>query len=114
MSSDVTRRIGMLDASLFATIESQTSDLDRRALLAIHDATASVHGGSFNYLEIGSFRGGSLQAVIQDPRCAQVISIDPRPDATPDKRSGSWVYEANTTADMVAALARIPHADWTS
>jgi hypothetical protein len=106
----IRERIEAFDPRLFSAIESQTTDWDRRALLALHAAAASVLG-SFTYLEIGSYRGGSLQAVMQDERCAHVLSIDPRPADPPDKRPGSMAYEDNSTAGMRALLSQLPAAD---
>ncbi len=104
------QRIEALDVSLFSPIEAQTNDWDRRALLALH-ATAATTLGSFGYLEIGSYKGGSLQVSIQDPRCARVISIDPRPVAPPDKRGGSWTYDDNSVETMLSLLRTLPSAD---
>src|SRR5262249_40027807 len=67
--------------------------------------------GSFGYLEVGSYRGGSLQVVMQDPRCTHVVSIDPRPATTPDKRSGVCRYGNQTTAGMLSLLRRLPAAE---
>lgn len=106
----IQQRIANLDPTLFGAIDSMTSDWDRRALLALHEATAS-RLGSFNYLEIGSFLGGSLQVVMRDPRCRRVLSIDPRPATVPDKRTGDWSYGTHTTADMLALLRQLPGAD---
>ena len=108
--SGIQERIAALDPTLFDSIESLTWDWDRRALLALHEA-AATRLGSFNYLEIGSYRGGSLQVVMQDPRCAHVLSIDSRPASTPDKRTGTWSYGQQSTAEMVAALRGLPSAD---
>lgn len=108
--SHIQQRISDLDPTLFCSIESQTTDWDRRALLALHEASAATFR-SFNYLEIGSFRGGSLQVVMQDPRCTHVVSIDPRPAATPDKRTGTWTYGDQSAAEMLASLSNLPAAD---
>ena len=56
-----------------------------RSLLAVHNAVAARTDG-FSYLGIGSHLGGSLQAVIADPRCTRAVSIDPRPQSRPDDR----------------------------
>jgi hypothetical protein len=103
-------RIEALDTTLFSAIEAQTNDWDRRALLALHETVAATLG-SFRYLEIGSYKGGSLQAVIQDSRCTRVISIDPRPADPPDKRGGSWAYEENSLQMMLSLLRTLPVAD---
>lgn len=104
------KRIESLDATLFELIPDQLESWDRRALLGLHSAAASTLG-SFTYLEIGSYLGGSLQVLIRDPRCARIISIDPRLSSVPDERGPEWEYEENTTEHMVQRLCRVPHAD---
>jgi hypothetical protein len=103
-------QVDSLDEQVFAFIESQTTEWDRRSLLALHSAAAQTLG-SFSYLEIGSFWGGSLQAVMRDPRCAHVTSIDPRPAQSPDARGPDHTYEQNTTDHMLDLLRRIPDVD---
>lgn len=78
-------RVDALDISLFESIGSQTSPGDRRSLLALHRACRETYG-AFAYLEIGSHLGGSLQALIADPCCTAITSIDPRPASQPDAR----------------------------
>jgi Methyltransferase domain len=99
-----------LDIRLFDRILAQTDEWDKQALLALHDASAREFG-SFGYLEIGSYLGGSMQAVVQDPRCTKIISIDPRPAAAADNRTGTWSYPDNTTAHMLELLGDLPGAD---
>jgi hypothetical protein len=107
--SAIAEQIDALDPELFSFLEAQTTDWDRRALLALHSAAAD-RCGSFAYLEVGSFLGGSLQAVVRDPRCQSVISIDPRTAETSDER-GSYTYDNNTTEHMLELLQEIPDAD---
>ncbi len=108
----VVQRIADRDISLYHHIASQTSEADRRSLLAIHHAVAR-RAGSFSYLEIGSHLGGTLQACIADPRCRRTVSIDPRPPAQPDDRGQMFAYDGNSTARMRALLAAVPGADMT-
>ena len=103
-------QIDALDEQLFSPILSGTSSWDRRALLALHSAVASAHG-SFDYLEIGSYLGGSLQALMRDPRCRSIASIDLRPPVSLDKRGGSWQYEDNSTEHMRELLGQLHDAD---
>src|SRR5579871_1413078 len=105
-------QVAALDLGLFSHIESQTTDADRRSLLAIHDAVGS-RLGSFSYLEIGSHLGGSLQALIADPRCRTIVSIDPRPLWMPDDRPGvdGFDYPDNSTGRMLGMLRDVPGAD---
>jgi hypothetical protein len=106
----IVQMIADRDTSLFGYVGSQTSDADRRSLLAIHHALAR-RADPFSYLEIGSHLGGTLQAFIADPRCRRIVSIDPRPAAQPDDRGQMFAYAENTTARMVSLLATVPGAD---
>jgi hypothetical protein len=107
--SAIAKQIDALDTELFSFLEAQTTEWDRRALLALHSAVAD-RCGSFAYLEVGSYRGGSLQAVMRDARCTSVISIDKRTTDTPDER-GSATYDNNTTEHMFELLQEIPDVD---
>jgi Methyltransferase domain len=109
-AAELAARVDALDTGLFRHVETQTSEADRRALLALH---ASIAGtlGEFRYLEIGSYLGGSLQVLVRDPRCTQITSIDLRPAAPPDKRSGTWSYGDNSTSRMLSLLRVVPGAD---
>ena len=77
----ISERIAALDTDLFAYVDSQTSEDDQKTLLAIQDGVAE-QTRSFSYLEIGSHLGGTLQAVLADPRCTRVVSIDPNGSPT--------------------------------
>jgi hypothetical protein len=106
----IAAQIYALDSALFSFLpEAQSTGLDRRALLALH-AAAADRFPEFAYLEVGSYMGGSLQAVMRDPRCREVISIDPRTTRTPDAR-GTFVYEGNTTDRMLELLGALPDVD---
>lgn len=83
-------RIEALDETLFDGVEAQMIYRDKRALLALHGAMAARRT-PFAYLEIGSYRGGSLQVLVRDPRCDCVMSIDPRTGQTPDDARGSYI-----------------------
>ena len=109
----VAERIRKLDTSLFDHVEAQTGPEDRRSLLALHEAVAVANNGTFSYLEIGSYLGGTLQPFVVDNRCRRIISIDPRPGLTPDDRPGSptWAYRDNSTERMLELLGVIPGAD---
>jgi hypothetical protein len=102
-------RVAALDTTLFARIESQTTEPDRASLLALHAAIAER--GPFRYLEIGSHLGGSLQALVADPRCTEIVSIDTRPDSQPDDRGGRFAYDGNSTERMCGLLDEVPGAD---
>jgi hypothetical protein len=97
----------------FEWIESQTTRQDRLALLSIKEAVAGT-SGAYQYLEVGSHLGGSLQPHIADRRCTRIFSIDPRPAEQPDERwSTTYQYPGNSTARMLENLARVPGADLT-
>ncbi len=105
-------RLDRLDVTLFGHVESQMWDEDRRSLLALHAALAD-RLGEFTYLEIGSYRGGSLQALVADERCRGIVSIDPRLKWT--RGEGQWEegfeYPGNSADEMLASLAAVPGAD---
>ena len=106
---DFEAALAALDVRLFNRVKSQTSALDRISLLALHNACREVHG-RFAYLEVGSYMGGSLQALVADPHCVSITSIDSRPASAPDVR-GTSDYRENTTARMMQALTTVPGAD---
>lgn len=100
-----------MDLSLFKHIESQTTDHDKRSLLAVQAAMKQRLGRSYRYLEIGSFLGGSLQPHVVDPDCVEIISIDPRPALTHDERGLGLAYVDNSTRHMLELLGRIPEGN---
>ncbi|HST69210.1 MAG TPA: class I SAM-dependent methyltransferase [Solirubrobacterales bacterium] len=102
-------RVSEMDTSLFRPIESQTTEPDRQSLLALHAAIAER--GPFDYLEIGSHLGGSLQALVADPRCRSIVSIDTRPLSQPDDRGDAAAYPDNSTERMLELLSSLPGAD---
>ena len=106
---DFAEQLAHLDINLLGNIESQTSVADRRSLLALHDACAAANE-TFEWLEIGSYLGGSLQALMCDWRCTRITSIDPRPPDQPDARDIPIVYEDNSTRRMLDQLATVPGA----
>lgn len=104
--SDFDKKLEELDLSLFKEIHSQTSDNDKRSLLAVQKATREM-SQSYVYLEIGSFRGGSLQPHLLDDRCRTIYSLDKRPVEAADARGVSQIYPDNSTAKMLENLARV-------
>jgi hypothetical protein len=104
-------RVAELDTHLFDFVGSQTTQDDRKSLLALHNALAVR--GQFSYLEIGSHVGGTLQAVLADPRCVRVVSIDPRPSWQPDDRPhmDGCRYPDNSTERMLELLRKVPDCD---
>jgi hypothetical protein len=100
------QRISALDTSLFQSIPSESSDNDKRSLLACQNAMRGVRPG-YGYLEIGSYLGGSIQPHLLDPLCARIVSIDKRPEEMPDNRGLTYKYPRNTTARMVELLREV-------
>lgn len=91
---------------LFQAIPSQMTDQDKRSLLAVQKALRRVVP-AYHYLEIGSHLGGSIQPHLLDPRCASIVSIDPRPIAVKDDRGYDIPYEDNSTARMIELLRAV-------
>lgn len=105
---DFQARITRLDVSLFNHVASQTTENEKKALLALQQALGTLQ--PFVYLEIGSYLGGSLQPYLLDHRCSNVISIDPRDDAAGDVRGIKGAYGVSVD-DMLNGLKKIPGAD---
>jgi hypothetical protein len=99
-----------LDTSLFGYVRSQTGEEDRLSILALHNACRRSYD-EFSYLEIGSHLGGSLQVLIADDRCLQIVSIDSRPARQPDERGPAFDYPDNRTQRMLDQLESVPGAD---
>lgn len=95
-----------LDSSVFDAVSTQLFPDDRRSILAIQELVAERFG-TYSYLEVGSFLGGSLQPHLIDDRCVAVYSIDPRPPRQPDERGERFAYPDNTTQRMLDTLR--PH-----
>jgi hypothetical protein len=99
-------RVASLDISLFSQSPSQTTDADKRSLLAVQMATRDALEG-YVYLEIGSHLGGSIQPHLLDPKCKKIYSIDKRPSFQPDERGRRFDYPGNSTERMLSLLAAI-------
>ena len=103
--------ISNLDIKIFEKIKSQLSEYDKRSLLACHLAVRELAAPNYNYLEIGSYLGGSIQPHLQDERCARVWSIDKRPLHQPDNRGVDYTYLNNSTKRMLELLAEVAPVD---
>ena len=103
-------RLESLDVELLGTIHTGLSTEDRRSLLALHLACRRAKP-EFRWLEIGSHLGGSLQALVRDPGCIKIDSIDSRPDQMPDERIATIAFPGNSTARMLRLLSDLPDAD---
>jgi len=104
--TDFERDITELDLRLFEKIPSQSTDRDKQSLLAIELAVREL-SPEYNYIEIGSYLGGSIQPHLLDPKCRHIYSIDKRPHSQPDARGFDFVYENNSTARMMEKLAAV-------
>lgn len=109
--SAIHERIDGLDVTLFRTVETQSAEDDLRSFLAIQSACRQWKGAPFSVLEIGSFKGGSLQALVADPACEGIVSIDPRPSSVADERGSLWDYSLVSAQDMLALLSGVPGAN---
>lgn len=104
--SNFEQLISGLDLKLFEKIPSQSSDNDKRSLLACQLAARELAPG-YNYLEIGSYLGGSIQPHLLDEKCARIYSIDKRPEKQPDERGAEYTYLNNSTARMMEKLREV-------
>jgi len=104
---DFETAIKHLETSLFDTIKSQTTELDKQSLLAIQNAVRN-YKKSFVYLEIGSPLGGSIQPYLLDPKCAKIFSIDKRPEVQADeRRKEGYRYAGNSSQRMIENLKAV-------
>jgi predicted O-methyltransferase YrrM len=78
-------------------IKSQTSTGDKQVLLSVIDSLQD----EYNYLEIGSFLGGSLTPFLDDTKCKLILSIDDREKIQPDERGLKFDYQSITTEMMM-------------
>ena len=108
--NDFEKSLADLDLLLFEKIGSQSTDDDKQSLLAIQLAVGQLRPG-YNYLEIGSYIGGSIQPHLLDGRCRRIYSIDKRPRSQPDARGYDWVYQNNSTARMMKLLSAVGPTD---
>lgn len=103
---DFEQSIGSLDLRLFKKITSQSTDHDKRSLLAVQNAVRQLLG-EYRYLEIGSYLGGSIQPHLLDDKCSLIYSIDKRPLKQPDARGFDWTYLNNSTERMIENLRAV-------
>ena len=102
-------RIKNLDIALFERILSQTTDADKKSLLAAQLSTRECMD-RYVYLEIGSHLGGSIQPHLLHPKYKWIYSIDKRPSFQPDERGPIYEYPENSTERMRSLLAAIDPA----
>jgi hypothetical protein len=90
------------DLEHFFPIPSQTSSIDKLFLLG--SMRLARKKGSYSYVEIGSFRGGSLTPFLMDPACEMILSIDERGQVLSDERGIGVDYSGITTQSMMDEL----------
>ena len=86
-------------------LSSQTTEMDKLVLLKIRDIVA--RHGSYKYLEIGSYLGGSLPPFLNDKNCKKVLSIDDRGKKQKDERGANYDYTEITTEMMLKNLDKV-------
>src|ERR1700690_4369966 len=86
-------------------IESQTSATDKLALLQVRNILRKTLA-TYDYLEIGSFLGGSLTPFLKDPQCRRILSVDERNRQQPDERGVKYDYSGITHQTMIDNLKR--------
>jgi hypothetical protein len=84
-------------------VESQTTDSDKLFLLSARRLVKDL-SGSYSYVEIGSFLGGSLTPFLRDPACAFILSVDERERQSPDERGQCFDYSGVTAQTMLDQL----------
>ena len=76
----------------FFPIHSQTSKEDKIFLLNTIKLL-NLNLSTYNYLEIGSYLGGSLTPFIMDKKCKKILSIDKRNLKLSDERGENYDYK---------------------
>ena len=105
--SNFEQAIAALDPQLFEKIPSQSTDHDKQSFLAVQLAVRNLLPDGYNYLEIGSYLGGSIQPHLVDDRCRRIYSIDKRPTQQPDARGFDYTYLNNSTERMLEKLREV-------
>jgi hypothetical protein len=90
------------DLEHFFPVSAQCSASDKLFLLGALRLVREA--GTYKYLEIGSYLGGSLTPFLMDPACETVFSIDDRGRVQPDERGISFDYTGVTTQRMLDGL----------
>jgi hypothetical protein len=90
-------------------VKGQLGPRALRVLIRVQELVSER--GTYDYVEVGSFLGRSLQSHLQDADCRRALSIDLRPDTTPDERGAMDIYQGITADDMIRGLAEVCSAD---
>ena len=83
-------------------IESQTSHYDKKVIINI----ISIFQKKFCYLEIGSYRGGTLVPFLMSKHCKLIYSIDKRNQKIDDERNKLLSYETISEINMINELKK--------
>jgi len=86
----------------FFPIPTQTSLEDKLVILSINRFLSRKK--FFEYLEIGSYLGGSLTPFLMNKKCKKVMSIDHRNQILDDERSEKFSYEKVSENMMIENL----------
>ncbi|MGB0506944.1 MAG: class I SAM-dependent methyltransferase [Pikeienuella sp.] len=78
----------------------------RAVMMLIRMQEVASERGAYNYVEVGSYKGRSLFPHVMDDDCKYALSIDLRPEFTPDERVPIADYHHITAESMVRAIGR--------
>jgi hypothetical protein len=87
ISNELRRLLQSRDIAIYDFVPTQTSSGDRRSLLELQRMVREKHG-TYVYLEIGSFLGGTLTPFCVDEDCRAIYSIDARVVTAPNEGGG--------------------------
>ncbi|MND87443.1 hypothetical protein D3C80_794430 [compost metagenome] len=86
-------------------INSQTSETDKLFLKNVINLM-SQKSGSFTYIELGSFLGGTLAPFLVAKDCTSVLSVDDRERQQPDERGPKYDYAGIVSQTMIDNLQK--------
>ena len=92
------------EINFYFPIHSQTSDEDKVFLLKT-SRLIKERAGSYSYLEIGSFFGGTLVPFLMDNACVDVLSVDEREKHILDERGVRLNYTGVTSGSMIDKIS---------
>lgn len=95
--------IARLDLEALFPVRTQTTGADRAFLLGMCELLGETRV-AFDYIEIGSFLGGSLVPFLRDRRCRRIVSVDDRGRKQPDERGATYDYTEITAQTMLDQL----------
>lgn len=83
-------------------IKGQIGKRGLAVLLRVQEIVST--NGKYSYVEVGSYLGRTLQPHVMDSDCKAALSIDLRPDVTPDERGALGMYKGIRAEDMLDEL----------